>query len=95
MGMRWHFVEMDRRWTWRLVTAHGAVVGASIPCNDYGSAIMDALRYGFQPTVHHWHVITANGISRFEPGIAAQIFANRRRNLDESQSAAKRRGTDI
>lgn len=95
MGMRWHFVEIDRRWTWRLVTAQGAVLATSNPCEDYGAAVTDALRNGFQPAIHYWHVITANGITRFEPGIAPQTSVNRRRSMDGTEPAIKRRMTDI
>src|SRR5688572_6016808 len=68
LDARWHFVEVDNLWTWRLISPTDASVSSSAPDKDFGVIVSDALRNGFQPSSHHWNVITANGITRFEPG---------------------------
>jgi hypothetical protein len=83
MDERWHFVESDNLWTWRLIGPTGVSVRSSEPGKDFGEIVSDALRCGFQPSSHHWHVITANGITRFEPGAAPQVHPERRSGATE------------
>jgi hypothetical protein len=91
---RWHFVEIDKHWEWRKIGPTGAITGSSAPSKDYGAIVTDAIRNGFQPAAHHWHVITEAGITRFEPGTAPTISPNQRRGMDGTDSGIKRRATD-
>jgi hypothetical protein len=93
MSVRWQFVEINREWTWRLI-AHDSVIRTSAPHSNFGVTVTDAIRQGFQPAIHHWHVITTNGITRFDPGAAPKTSPERRQITDGMQAVENRRATD-
>jgi hypothetical protein len=54
-------------WTWRLAGPSSGVETSPHSYPNYGAAVMDAIKHGFQPSADHWTVITSAGITRFEP----------------------------
>src|SRR5687768_13738602 len=66
----WQFVEVEGGkggWTWRVVATSTGIETASHPHPNYGAAVMDAIRHGFQPGSDQWNVIPADGGARYEP----------------------------
>jgi hypothetical protein len=77
MTVRWWFKEQRQpkrsRWTWRRMSVDGSIERISCEFGDYGAAVLDALRNGFQPVSDHWIVEGALTTTHFERGERAVV----------------------
>jgi hypothetical protein len=61
---RWDFRQEDPgHWTWQRVNPNGSVSRPS-----HGTAILEAMESGFNPSIHQWMVEDRFSITRFAPG---------------------------
>ena len=71
MTARWQFVmhqdPYGEVWTWRRLMFDGSIEFTSEPHADFGKAVIDAVRNGFQPKQHPWVVITGDRCTHFAP----------------------------
>jgi len=69
---RWHFVmhrdSKGAAWTWRRVHVDGSIERTSEPHTDYGRAVNDAVRNGFQPDRDSWVLVAGEACTHFGPG---------------------------
>jgi hypothetical protein len=67
----WKFIEIadaaPAAWIWQVIGPSGETETASQPHLNYGTAVTDAIRHGFEPGNDRWTVVTPGGITRFEP----------------------------
>jgi hypothetical protein len=72
MIIRWQFVESyeidSTSWSWRMMAVDGTIEHQSPPFKNYGLAVGDAIKRGFQPSHQHWLVATRHTITHFRPG---------------------------
>lgn len=94
----WQFVQVENgaagAWTWRVVATSTGIETASHPHSNYGAAVMDAIRHGFQPGTDQWVVVTQAGTTRFEPSGTAPEREKAER-AQSSRPAAEAKGIDL
>ena len=69
-ALHWQFIR-DRvhdSWSWRSVRADGSIERTSAPHAEFGKAVSDAVRNGFNPAGQHWLIADREWCTHFEPG---------------------------
>ena len=67
--MNWHF-EQDRQtgqWTWRHELRNGSVEHMSTPYPEFTEALLDAMRFGFNPAEHSYTAGNGQHVTHFPP----------------------------
>lgn len=90
----WQFVCHDdgaEAWTWRRAGPDGLLEASSEPMQNYGKAVADAIRHGFQPKTDSWTVQVARGSMHFPPrsGPVDELYAGR--HIHPREGAVERR----
>ena len=91
----WQFVCHDdgtEAWTWRRAGPDGLLEASSEPMQNYGKAVADAIRHGFQPKVDSWTVHLGRGSMHYPPhaGRTEELYAGRFMSLPEGAAERPR-----
>lgn len=71
MPVDWELVHdtgTGHTWTWHRLRKDGSIELTSSRLPDFGAAVDDALKHGFNPNDQHWVVRSKSLMTRFPPG---------------------------
>jgi hypothetical protein len=75
---RWQFAEVrfrgSRSWTWRHLSAGGALSKSAVMLESFGAVVRDAIRNGFDPQQDSWDVTSATYAAHFEPQLRPTLL---------------------
>jgi hypothetical protein len=81
----------DHAYSWRCIGIGDVIVASSPTFENYGAALADAIRHGFDPTIHHWVNVDKHFTFHFGPGSENPIVISHR---DGKYAGPLRRKTD-
>jgi hypothetical protein len=90
----WQFVCHDdgaEAWSWRRAGPDGGIEASSEPMQNYGKAVADAIRHGFQPKSDSWTVHLARGSMHYPPRQGRPEELSAGRFTQPLEGAAERR----
>jgi hypothetical protein len=93
----WQFVCHDdgaEAWTWRRAGSDGLLEASSEPMQNYGKAVLDAIKHGFMPKVDSWTVHLAKGSMHYPPrlGPSEEMLGGRLVQPREARREHRRTG---